>query len=46
MYKYVTSFNLKEKSVIYEVLLKKGHKYLHNIVKDIVKQETMDYQDK
>ena len=31
---------------MYEVLLKKGHKYLDNIAKDIVKQETMDYQYK
>ena len=46
IYKYVISFNLKEKSVIYEVILKKGHKYLDNIAKDRVKQETMDYQDK
>ena len=41
-YIYIISFSLKEKkSFIYDVVLKKGHKYLSNIA-----QETIDYQDK
>jgi len=41
-YIYIISFSIKEKkSFIYDVVLKKGHKYLSNIA-----QETIDFQDK
>ena len=44
-YIYIISFSLKEKkSFIYDVVLKKGHKYL-KYLPNIV-QETIDYQDK
>jgi hypothetical protein len=46
IYKYIISFNLKEKTFIYDVVLKKGHKYLDNIAQTSIKQDIMDYQDK
>ena len=46
IYKYIISFNPKEKSFIYDVVLKKGHKYLDNIAQTLIKQDIMDYQDK
>ena len=45
-YIYIISFSPKEKSFIYDVVLKKVHKFLDNIPKDAINQETMDYQDK
>ena len=44
-YIYIISFSLKEKkSFIYDVVLKKGHKYLKYLPNTA--QETIDYQDK
>ena len=44
--KYIINLELKEKSFIYDVDLKKGHKYLDNIAKVDIDQKSMDYQDK
>jgi len=46
-YIYIISFSIKEKkSFIYDVVLKKGHKYLSNIAQETINQETIGYQDK
>lgn len=44
--KYIITLELKEKSFVYDVVLKKGHKHLENIVPIDISQKTMNYQDK
>ena len=43
--KYIITIEIKDKTFVYDVALKKGHKYLPNIVPQIIKQD-IKYQDK
>ena len=44
--KYIISFDVKDKTFIYDVKLEKGHKFLDNIPKENINQNIMKYQDK
>ena len=43
---YVISFSVKENSFVYETELKKGNKYLDNIVKENIDQNIVPYYNK
>ena len=44
--KYFISFEIESKTFIYDIFLKKRNKYLENIPKININQQSMEYQDK
>ena len=45
-YKYIITFEIKDKVFVYDVILEKGHKYLENIPKEKIEQKSVNYEDK
>ena len=43
---YIISFSIKENSFVYDVTLEKGNKYLPNIAKENIDQNTIEYYNK